>query len=75
VYVISQPLWIIAFTASAAEIAKVPKHPAQNTLIKSGHGAALYRLTNGLLQVNSPGLNPADGPYHFAFEDCPAPRQ
>jgi hypothetical protein len=41
-----------AFTASEDEIAKVPTHPAKNTLIKSGNGAFLYRLTSGLLQVN-----------------------
>jgi hypothetical protein len=41
-----------AFTATTEEIAKVPTHPAKNTLIKSGNGAFLYRLTSGLLQVN-----------------------
>jgi hypothetical protein len=41
-----------AFTATEDEIAAVPTHPAKNTLIKSGNGAFLYRLTSGLLQVN-----------------------
>src|SRR5260221_10249372 len=58
VLVIGQPVWTLAFTVTPAAIAAVPKHPAQNTLIKQAHGAALYRLTDGLLQVNSPGLNP-----------------
>src|SRR5262245_12868531 len=38
-----------AFTASPAEIAKVPLHPPQNTLIKENFGARLYRLTTGEL--------------------------
>jgi hypothetical protein len=41
-----------AFIATREEIAKVPTHPAKNTLIKQGNGAFLYRLTSGELQVN-----------------------
>jgi hypothetical protein len=72
VYVPGQPLWTIAFDASPAEIAKASKHPAHNTIIKGAHGAWLSRLTNGSLEVTTPGLNPVDGNYNFIFQDCSA---
>ncbi len=71
VYALGTP-WFISFTASHTEIARVPKKPAVNTLIKQGKGAVLYRLTSGELQVNSPGLDPNHG-YYFIFQDCPVP--
>ncbi len=43
----------------------------QAILISQGMGASLYRLPNGMLQVNSPGLNPKDGDYNFIFKECP----
>jgi len=73
VYVIGSPNWTIDFDASPAEIAKVPKNPAHNTLIKKGKFAALWRLAGGSLQINSPGLNPKDGEYIFIFADCALP--
>ena len=73
VYVIGKPKWTIDFDASPAEIAKISKQLAYNTLIKKGRFAALSRLTNGSLQVSSPGLNPIDGDYIFIFQDCPRP--
>lgn len=73
VYVIGNPKWTIDFDANPTEIAKVPKHPAHNTLIKKGHFAALSRQTNGFLLVSSPGLNPKDGDYTFIFSDCTLP--
>lgn len=72
VYVIGNPNWTIDFDATPGEIAAVPKKPAHNMLIKQGHFANLSRLTNGLLQVTAPGLNPRDGDYVFIFQDCPA---
>jgi hypothetical protein len=71
VYVIGQPQWFIAFDASPAEIAKVSKHPAHNTIIKGAYGAWLSRFPNGSLVVSTPGLNPVDGNYNFSFQDCP----
>jgi hypothetical protein len=70
VYVPAEPKWIRAFHVSAAEINKVPKNPAEHTLIKQGKGARLYRLTSGELQVNTPELDPTKGDYVFIFEDC-----
>ncbi len=67
------PFWYIAFTASPAEIAKVPKHPTTNTLIKSGLGARLYRLMSGELQVNSGHPNGSTSDYVFIFKDCALP--
>jgi hypothetical protein len=61
-----------AFVATPDEIAKVPAKPSVNTLIKSGNGASLYRLTSGELQVN----RAEDGTgklYRFIFLDCPKP--
>src|SRR5262249_34035630 len=58
VYVIGQPQWFIAFDASPGEIARVSKHPVRNTVIKTGHGAGLVRLQNGMLLVSTAGLNP-----------------
>jgi hypothetical protein len=52
------------------KIAKVPKNPTVNTVIKSGNGATLYRLMSGELQVN----RAEDGTgkmYRFVFSDCP----
>jgi len=42
------------FRATLAEINKVPATPASNTLIDGAGGFALYRLTSGELQVNTP---------------------
>lgn len=68
VYVPGSPLWTIAFDASPAEIASVATKPLKNTLIKSGKGAFLYRLTSGELQINS------SNNYVFIFKDCPKPQ-
>jgi hypothetical protein len=73
VYVPGTPKWTIDFDASPAEIAKVPKNPTHNTLIKRGHFSSLSRQTNGLLLISSPGLNPIDGDYTFTFKDCALP--
>jgi hypothetical protein len=78
VYVPAQPgrpsaNWVIAFDASVLEIAQVPTQPDTNTPIKAGHGAVLSRLTNGGLEVTTPGLNPIDGNYRFHFHDCAIP--
>jgi len=67
VYVPGEPLWVIAFDASPSEIAKIPTKPDKNTLIKSGKGAFLYRLTTGELQIN------ATSNYVYIFKDCPKP--
>jgi hypothetical protein len=69
VYTPSTPQWKLLFTVTPAEIAKVPKHPAQNTLIKEVQNVRLYRLTGGLLQLNAPGLG-GDADYVFRFEGC-----
>jgi hypothetical protein len=60
---------VAAFIATPAEIATVPKSPTINTVIKSGNGATLYRLTSGELQVNRTEDN--GKMYHFIFKDCP----
>jgi hypothetical protein len=49
----------IALDILKSEIAKVSKTPAQNTLIKKGHGFELWRLTSGEFQLIGPALNPA----------------
>jgi hypothetical protein len=72
VYVTGSPKWILDFTASPADIAKVSTKPSQNTIIKQGNVAALSRLTNGMFQVSAPGLNPKDGNYTYSFPYCPA---
>ena len=61
-----------AILASPDEIAKVPKNPKVNTVIKSGNGATLYRLMSGELQVNR-AENDTGKMYHFIFSDCPVP--
>ena len=68
----SVTVWIVVnsvgyfdFTATTKEINKVPVQPAKNTLIKSGMGIALYRLTTGELQVNAPNN------YVFIWKGCP----
>jgi len=71
IYIPGNPSWGVAFTASPAEIARVPKKPAKNTLIKEAKGARLYRLTTGELQLNSPMNEHSD--YVFIFKDCPIP--
>ena len=58
----------LAFVASAAEIAKVP-HPTHNTVIKSGGGATLYRLTSGELQLNRAEEHTGKM-YSFIFGGC-----
>src|SRR5262249_28111181 len=45
--------------------------PTNGILISGGLGARLYRLPNGMLQVNSPVLNPSDGDYNVIFMECP----
>ena len=55
-----------AFTATKADLASVPEKPFTNTLIKSGGGVALYRLTRGELQIT-----PAND-YVFTWRGCPA---
>ncbi len=57
-----------AFSASPAEIVKVPFKPAKNTAIKSNLGATLYRLTSGELQVNR--LEPTGKMYAYIFAGC-----
>ena len=63
-----------AFVASPQDIAQVPAKPAVNTLIKSGNGASLYRLTTGELQVNRPEAGTGKI-YKFIFAECPKPKQ
>lgn len=73
VYAPNGEQWYIAFTASPADIDKVPKHPTVNILIKQGMGARLYRLMSGELQVNSTHPNGSEWDYVFIFQDCPRP--
>ena len=56
----------LAFKVTKAELAALPAKPAHNTLIKSGLGVSLYRLTTGELQINSPDN------YLFIWGACPA---
>jgi len=60
---------VFAFNVTPAEIAAVPAKPAVDTVIKSGSGATLYRLTSGELQLNRP--EPSGKMYAFRFADCP----
>jgi len=71
VYAIFESKGYLAFTASPKEIDAVPLHPAQNTLIKQGNGARLYRLTGGELQLNR--VAPDGQDHSFTFSDCPRP--
>jgi len=58
----------LAYMVSPAEFAAVPTHPAANTVIKSGGGATLTRLTNGLLQLSRP--NASGKVYSYTFTGC-----
>jgi hypothetical protein len=60
----------LALRVTKAEIAAVPEHPAQNTLIKEAHGIRLYRLAGGQLQVNAPPLEAGKGDYTFIWDHC-----
>ena len=53
-----------AFTVTADELAEIDDYPEQNTLIKSGSGVSLYRLTSGELQINAPNN------YVFIWDGC-----
>jgi hypothetical protein len=63
IYALYDNVGYVALTATKAEIDAVPVKPATNTLIKSGLGAFLYRLTTGKLQVNR-------GDYTFIWDGC-----
>ena len=41
----------VVLTVSAEEIAAVPSEPEENTLIASGGGVSVYRLTSGVFQL------------------------
>ena len=64
IWSVSDGVGTFAFTASKAEIDKVPTNPDKNTLIKEAKHIALYRLHGGKLQVNGP-----DG-YVFIWDGC-----
>jgi hypothetical protein len=64
------PYWRLGLVVTAAEINKVPTHPAKNTLIKKKGLVSLYRLTSGELQINAPGINHMKEDYNFIFNDC-----
>jgi hypothetical protein len=66
----AKPFWVPGLKVTAAEINKVPKHPAKNTLIKKKGLVSLYRLTSGELQLNAPGINHMKEDYNFIFNDC-----
>ena len=57
------------FRATLAEINNVPAVPATNTLIDGRGGFALYRLTSGELQVNTPP-NWEGKIYEFIWAGC-----
>jgi hypothetical protein len=52
VFAIFEGKGYLAFKVTKAELDKLPKHPAQNLLVKEAKGARLYKLTTGELQVN-----------------------
>src|SRR5262249_3092094 len=54
IFAVNNSVGKFAFTATKAEIAKVPANPDKNTLIKQAQNIALYRLHGGKLQVNAP---------------------
>lgn len=58
-----------AFRATQAEIDAVPVNPAQNTQIDGAPGVALYRLTDGKMQVNAPP-DWEGKPYIYIWDGC-----
>ena len=69
IWAIDNSKGLLAFTVSPEEIARAPKLPPTNTLIKEGLGARLYRLSSGELQVNRTYPS-RDKDYVFRFNDC-----
>ena len=53
VWVVIDEMDYFAFTATQADMARVPEKPFRDALIKSGQGIALYRLSTGELQFNT----------------------
>jgi len=64
VWVVIDSVDFFAFVATSDDLVRVPFYPVQNTLIKSGQGVALYRLTTGELQIAS-----TNG-YVFRWNSC-----
>lgn len=67
IYAVVESVGHLAFKVTKAELAAVPAKPDHNTLIKSGSGVSLYRLTTGELQINAPNN------YVFTWNGCPTP--
>lgn len=60
----------LALAVAPGEIAAVPTHPAENTLIAGAGGIRLYRLTTGQLQVNAPPNYSTEPEYVFVWSGC-----
>lgn len=60
----------LAFFTTPAEIATVPEFPEVNTIIESGLGVDLYRLTSGEFQIVGP-IEANGKTYNVIFRECP----
>jgi hypothetical protein len=70
-YALYNSVGYFAFKVTAAQLAKFPEHPAQNTLIRQNLGVKLFKLPSGQYMV---ARNSADGKvYTFTFDGCGTP--
>jgi hypothetical protein len=66
----ASPVWKLGLVATAAEINAVKPNPNHPVLIKRKGHIKLFRLQDGSLQINAPGLNPKKEDYNYIFSNC-----